>query len=113
MTTVSMKLASAISLLAAAMWTLPPGLELLIDVLVSVGALAVATQAAASSRKFWAAGFVAIAVLFNPLVPVVLPRGVFFWLDLVCVVVFMVSLETLKGLPGLSFSSSPNRKSNV
>ena len=110
MTTVFMKIASALSLLVAAMWVPPAGVKLLMDVLISVGALAVATQAAASSKKFWAAGFVAIAVLFNPLVPVMLPRGVFFWLDLACVVVFAVSLETLKGLPGLSFPSPASRR---
>lgn len=111
--TVFVKIASAISLLVAAVWVPPSGVKLLIDVLVSVGALSVATQAAASSKKFWAAGFVAISVLFNPLVPVGLPRGVFFWLDLACVVVFMVSLETLKGLPGLTFPSTANRKSRA
>lgn len=109
MTTVLMKIVSAISLLAAALWVPPPGVKLLMDVLISVGALSVATQAAASSKTFWAGGFVAIAVLFNPLMPVGLPRVVFFWLDLVCVVVFIVSLEALKGLPGLSFPSRANR----
>jgi uncharacterized protein DUF6804 len=110
MATVFMKIASALSLLVAALWVPPAGVKLLMDVLISLGALAVATQAAASARTVWAAGFVAIAVLFNPLVPVLLPRGVFFWLDLAGVVVFVVSLEALKGLPGLSFPSPANRR---
>jgi Family of unknown function (DUF6804) len=113
MLTMFMKVASAISLLLMALWVAPPGVKTMMGLLVSVGALAVATQAAGSSKYIWATGFVVISVLFNPVAPVVLSRGMFFWLDLACVLVFTLSLETLKGLPGLSIPSHAPRKPGV
>lgn len=110
MTTIIVKLACAVSLLVAALWVAPPGVKTLLDLVVCVGALAVATQAAASSKFSWAGGFLLISVLFNPVQPVPFPRGVFFWMDLACVVAFIVSLETLKGQPPLHAPSFQGRK---
>ncbi|HEV2247978.1 MAG TPA: DUF6804 family protein [Terriglobia bacterium] len=103
------KLVCAGALLVTAFWVTPPGVGILLDILISVGALTVATEAVARPKYLWAAGFVAIGVLFNPIAPVALSRDVFFVLDVACLLAFLISLETLKGQPVLSIPSITNR----
>ncbi|HET9177145.1 MAG TPA: DUF6804 family protein [Terriglobia bacterium] len=103
------KLVCAGALLVTAFWVAPPGVEILRDILISVGAITVATEAVALPKYLWAAGFVAIAVLFNPIAPVALSRNVFLVLDLACLLAFMISLEALKSRPILSIPSITNR----
>jgi hypothetical protein len=43
-------------------------------------------------KYFWAAGFTAIAALFNPFAPFTLSRITFLVLDVVCIAAFLVSL---------------------
>ena len=45
-----------------------------LGIVVCVSGLLVVTQAIPSSKYFWAAGFLGIAVLFNPIVPLRCPR---------------------------------------
>ena len=104
-----MKFVCAGVLLLTAFWVATPGLKILLDIVICVGALMVATQAVAWSKYLWAAGFVAIAVLFNPILPIALSRNVFLWLDMACLLAFLISLETLKSQPVLSISSITNR----
>ena len=96
-------------LLIASFWVATPGVKILLDIVVSVGALMVATQAVAWSKYLWAGGFVTIAVLFNPIMPVALSRNVFLGLDLACLLAFLISLEALKSQPILSIPSITNR----
>lgn len=103
------KLVCAGALLVAAFWAAPPGVEILRDILISVGAITVATEAVALPKYLWAAGFVGIAVLFNPIAPVALSRNVFLVVDLACLLAFMISLEALKSRPILSIPSITNR----
>lgn len=104
-----MKLVCVGALLLAAFWAASPGVEILLDILICVGAVMVATQAVARPKYLWAVGFAAIAVLFNPVVPVALSRKVFIWLDVVCVLTFLLSLAALKRQPMLSIPSITNR----
>jgi uncharacterized membrane protein YeiH len=62
-------------------------------------------QAAGSARYLWVAAFLAVGVLFNPALPISLPRKVFLAVDLLSLVVFVVSLATLKLKPRLSLAS--------
>jgi uncharacterized membrane protein len=103
------KLVCAGALLVTAFWVASPGLEILLDILISVGAITVATEAVARPKYLWAAGFVAISLLFNPIAPVALSRDVFFILDVACLLAFLISLETLKSQPVLSIPSITNR----
>jgi Family of unknown function (DUF6804) len=109
MFTKTMKLVCAMALLLAALWAVSPGVGLLLDILVCVGAMAVATEAVTQPKYLWTAGFVAIAVLFNPIVPVVLSRKAFLWLDVACLLAFLLSLNALKRQPILSIPSITNR----
>ena len=104
-----MKLVCAGVLLVTAFWVASPGVKILLDILICVGAITVATEAVARPKYLWAAGFVAISLLFNPIAPVALSRNVFFVLDVACLLAFLISLETLKSQPVLSIPSITNR----
>ena len=103
------KLVCAGALLVTAFWVASSGADILLDILISVGAITVATEAVARPKYLWASGFVAISLLFNAIAPVALSRNVFFALDVACLLAFLISLETLKSQPVLSISSITNR----
>lgn len=97
------------ALLLAAIWRFSASLQIMLEILICVGALLVTAQAARRGKYLWGAGFTAIAVLFNPIVPLALSRRVFFWLDLVCITAFLASLAVLKTRPLLSIPSITGR----
>jgi hypothetical protein len=114
-----MKGVSVVALLLGFLWNFPAfhkewsvrdgGYLELLNMVVCLTALLVVAQAFRERKYFWAAGFVAIAVLFNPIVPVTLSRKTFLWLDSVCVVTFLVSLALWKRRPILSIPPITNR----
>jgi hypothetical protein len=104
-----MKWVSIAALLLAALSLPTRGYQVGFEVLVCLSGLLVATQAARAGKYLWATGFVAIAVLFNPVVPVALGRRTFLWLDLVCLMTFLISLAALKSRPALSIPSITGR----
>jgi hypothetical protein len=104
-----MKWVCIAGLLLAAL-RIPTGSYLLVfEVVVCMAGLLAATQAVRAGRYFWATGFVAIAVLFNPVVPAALARRTFLWLDLVCLMTFLISLGALRTRPTLSIPSITGR----
>ncbi len=104
-----MKWVSIAVLLLAAL-RLPTGsYQVLFEVAVCMSGLLAATQAVRAGKYFWAAGFLAIAVVFNPVVPIALSRKIFLWLDWVCLAAFLLSLAALKRQPTLSIPSITNR----
>ena len=80
-----------------------------LEIVVCVSGLLVVTQPVRASKYFWAAGFLAIAVLFNPIVPLPLPGNVFLLLEWVCLAAVLVSLAVLKMQPTLSVLSITSR----
>lgn len=98
-----------LALLITAFLVASPGVKILLDILISVGAITVATEAVARPKYIWAAGFVAIGLLYNPIAPVALSRSVFFVLDVACLLAFLISLEALKSQPVLSIPSITDR----
>jgi Family of unknown function (DUF6804) len=105
-----MKVVCVGALMLMAFWQAPAGLEVMLDIVVCVGGMTVATQAVARPNYLWTAGFVLIAVLFNPVVPVVFSRNIFLVLDLTCLLAFLLSLEALKSGRALSIPSITNRR---
>ena len=103
------KLVCVLVLLLAAFWVASPGVQILLDILICVGAITVATQAVTQPKYIWTGGFVAIAVLFNPIAPFVLSRKMFLWLDVACLLAFLASMAALKSQPVLSIPSITNR----
>jgi len=82
-----------------------PDFRMPVQLIVCVAAGLVFVQAIRESKRFWAAGFFGIALLFNPVVPVALSRGAFLWLDAVCLTMFLFSLALLRTSPRLSVAS--------
>jgi len=80
----------------------------LFNMLVCLSALLLVAEGFRGRKYFWASGFVAIAVLFNPIVPVTLPRKMFLGLDSVCILTFLVSLALSKRQPTLTVPSIIN-----
>jgi len=102
-----MKLATiSVLLLAALFWSYAPKIGLSLRFLVGLGAILVARQAVQARRFLWAAGFLSITILFNPLVRLVPFHG-----DLPLLIVigatvpFVVALRDLRTQPLLSIPS--------
>ncbi len=104
-----MKWLSIMALLLAFIWRPSMSYQVILEILVCVSALMVGAQAWRDGKYLWAAGFVAIAALFNPVLPVAISRNAFLWLDAVCMVTFLISLVALKRHPILSIPSITNR----
>jgi len=62
-------------LLAAISWNAGANYRLLLDLVAAVGAIVVLRQAVRAKQYFWASGFVGMALLLNPIVPVFTPAG--------------------------------------
>ena len=105
MLTKIMKWASIAGLFLAVLWRPSENFQLLLEFVVCAGAIVVALDAVRAEEYVWATGFVAIALLFNPVAPVVLSRDMFFWLGWASVATFMASLVVLKPKPQLSLES--------
>ena len=109
MLTKIMKWVSIAALLLAVLRLPIGGYQVLFEVVVCLSGLLVATQAVRAGKYLWATGFVAIAVLFNPVVPLALARRTFLWLDVVCLMTFLISLAALKTRAKLSIPSITGR----
>ena len=97
-------------LLAVMFWPSAANYQLLLDLVVCVGAIVLVPQAVRAKEYLRAAGFVAIALLFNPVVPVLRHSGNLFLLMIfVCIAPFAVSLAALKTRPLLSIPSITDR----
>jgi hypothetical protein len=109
MTMKMMKLIAVAALLLAILPHPNSIFQTLLDILVCGTAIVVATQAFRAGRHIWAAGFAVIAVLFNPVLPLVFARTTFLWLDVACLITFMLSLVALKAHPRFSMPSITDR----
>ena len=106
-----MKWASISALfLAATSWRSATNYQLLLDFVVCIGAVVVVMQAVRAREYRWAAGFGAIALLFNPVVRFLGPPGILPLLIVVaCIAPFAISLFALKTRPLLSVASITDR----
>ena len=104
-----MKWLSIMALLLGAFLTSSASFRVALEMVVGVAALVVATQAFRIGKFFWGLGFAAIAVLFNPVVPIALPHNAFLLLDLLCIGAFLASLAALQWHPILSIPSITGR----
>ncbi len=82
--------------LLLALWGSPPSFGTLLQVVVCAAACAVAFQSGEKHRYALVAAFAGIAVLFNPMLPVVLSPAAFLWVGWVSVVMFLVALVLVK-----------------
>ncbi len=84
--------------------------QFLLGCIVCLGACVVLMQAGRAKKYVWAGGFAVIALLFNPLAPVLPFEGAWGrWLVLLSILPFAVSLAALKAQPLLSIPSITGR----
>jgi hypothetical protein len=103
-------ISSAALLTATVFWGVALDYELLLTVVVFLGAIVVLQQAVSERKYVWAAGFGAIALVFNPAAPLFQASGDWFRVTaLVCTAVFAISLIALKARPVLSIASITDR----
>lgn len=114
MLTKTMKWLTMAALLTAVMlWRSAANSQLpqfLLGFVVCLGAVVVIMQAVRAKKYVWAGGFAGMALLFNPLLPVLPFDGE--WgrlLVLVSIVPFAVSLAALRTQPLLSIASITDR----
>jgi Family of unknown function (DUF6804) len=105
-----LKWLSIVALLVGLLWRSSQIYQWILESIVSVSALVLIWQAIQLSKYLWAVGFVAIAVVLNPILPLGLSRSWFFLVDLGCLLAFAISLATLKSRPLLSIPSITNRR---
>ena len=97
-----MKWVSIASLLLAAMfWRSAADYQLALEFVVCTGASVVVMQAIRAEEYRWAAGFVVMALLFNPVVSVPRSTGdLFFLMIFVCLASLTISLSAGKKRSG-------------
>jgi len=84
-------------LLAMLLSNSAPILQVMLTLVVTVGALLILVQAFQAKKYWWAAGFLAVAVLFNPALPAVRLGGVLgSFLVALSIAPFAISLVALK-----------------
>ena len=96
MLTKIMKWACIAALLLAVIWRSSANYQIVLEFLVCAGAILLGLRAWRTGKYPWAAGFIAIAVLFNPVAPIVLPHPILVWVDLLCLLLFVLSLAVLR-----------------
>jgi len=97
-------------LLTALLWRFAPNYQLTFDLVLCVGSLVVFAQALRAREHFWAAGFLVIAILFNPILLVLKPSGdLSLTVVLICIPAFAMSLAALKPPLLLSIPSITDR----
>jgi uncharacterized protein DUF6804 len=83
-----------------------PGYRVILQFLISTSAVLIVVHAVRAEAEYlWAGVFCGVALLFNPIVPVVMPGRGFFLLDLVCVAVFLLYYRVHKAKPRMSIAS--------
>ena len=98
-------------LLAMFFWSPGPRSQIALALVVTVGAVLVLIQGWQENKYWWAAGFLAVAILFlfNPVPTIQLGGGIGFSLVLLAIAPFAISLVVLKPRRLLSIPSITDR----
>jgi Family of unknown function (DUF6804) len=81
----------------------------LLAIVVSASSLLVVAQALRAGKYSWAVGFLAIAVLFNPVVPIARSGRDILWINGVGLAAFLAAAVAFKARPALTVLSITNR----
>jgi hypothetical protein len=101
--------AIAALLTLAVLWRSSDSRTLIAGFVVCTGAIVAMLQASRVRKYGWVLAFLAIAVLFNPLVPMVFSRGASLTLYVGCLATFLLSLGMAMPAPRLSMASITDR----
>ncbi len=110
MATRMMKWFAIAALLAlAVLWRSSDSRTLIAGFVVCAGAIVAMLEASRVRKYGWILAFLAIAVLFNPLVPMVFSRGAFLTMYGGCLATFLLSMGMATPAPRLSMASITDR----
>lgn len=104
-----MKWASIVALGVALMWHPAAGYALALQFVVCIAAIMVVAQSLKVGKAGVAILFIAVAALFNPVVPPTLSRGMFLGAGGVSLALFLLSVVTFRQQPQLSVASITDR----
>jgi hypothetical protein len=103
-----LSIAALLSVLA--FWNSAPAFQLQLNLVVCVAATAVLIQAFQAQKYRWAAGFLVMALLFNPAIPIFrLAGGIALAFVILSMALFALSLAALRPPPLLSIPSITDR----
>jgi hypothetical protein len=94
-----MKWLAAATLLLAGLALPHSVFQLVLEIVVCIAALLVFSQTLKGNNLIWAAGLLAIAIIYNPVVPIRFSSRVTLWLDWLGMMTFFVALVALKRRP--------------
>ena len=94
-----MKWVSIIMLLLAVLQLPVASHPVLLAIVVCVSGFLIAAQAVRAGQYSWAVGFLAIVVLFNPLVPIARARTDVLWVDGIGLAAFLAAAVAFKARP--------------
>ena len=84
--------------------------QIVLKIVVCIAALMVFAQAFTDKRWIWGVFFLALAIAYNPVSPVLFSKRIFLWLDLMGMMTFLISLVALKQRRRLSLVSITNHR---
>jgi len=100
----------SITMLLLAVLQLPVASHpVLLAIVVCASSLLVVAQALRAGKYSWAVGFLAIAVLFNPVVPIARSGRDILWINGVGLAAFLAAAVAFKARPALTVLSITNR----
>lgn len=82
-----------------------PNYRIALQFIVCWSAVTIVIQSLRAGKYGWAAAFCAMAALFNPIVPVAVPRPVFDWVAVSSLGLFVASLFYVRTVPRPSMIS--------
>ena len=96
----------SITMLLLAIFQLPVASHpVLLAIVVCVSAFLIATQAVRAGKYSWAVGFLAIAALFNPVIPIARAGRDVLWINGVGLAAFLAAAVAFKARPALTVLS--------
>lgn len=101
--------AIAALLILVVLWRSSDGRTFVAGFLVCTGAVVAMVEAGRARKYGWILTFLAITVLFNPLVPIRFSRSTFVTLYLGCLATFLLSLRMVPPAARLSMASITDR----
>ena len=105
MLTTIMKYVAIATLLTGMFWRLPPNLRSYLDFVITAAAVFVLVQAVSFRKYAWAAIFVLVACVFNPVQPIGFSFSVLIALQVISATLFAVSLVALRTSPRMTIAS--------
>ena len=100
----------SITMLLLAVLQLPVASHpLLLAIVVCVSGLLIAAQAVRAGKYSWAVGFLTIAVLFNPVIPIARAGRDALWLNGIGLAAFLAAAVAFKARPALTVLSITSR----